>query len=125
MLKNNLYTIEQLHPVENGLDASIRILETCEILKGHFPGHPVVPGVCQLQMLKELLQEHLGKTLLMTEASMVKFLTMLAPPTFTEADWSIQYQLQDTDTIQVQATLKKDTHIFLKFKGLFRTFTHA
>ena len=125
MLKNNLYTVEQWHPVENGLEAGIRIIESCEILKGHFPSQPVVPGVCQLLMLKELLQEHLGKALMMTEASMVKFLTMLAPPTFTAAEWSIQYQQQDADTVQVQATLKKDTHIFLKFKGQFRTQAHV
>ena len=33
--------------------AHYKIKEDMEILKGHFPGNPIVPGVCQIEMMAQ------------------------------------------------------------------------
>ena len=47
---------------------------------GHFPGHPIVPGVLLLELVLEALREHCG-ALSMTRISEVKFLAPLPPET--------------------------------------------
>jgi 3-hydroxyacyl-[acyl-carrier-protein] dehydratase len=91
------------------------------ILKGHFPIQPIVPGVCMLEMLKEILQQQLKKTLKLQSAPVVKFLTMFAPPTFTHAIFTIQRMQPDINQFQVTATLQHDQTVFMKFKGVFVT----
>jgi 3-hydroxyacyl-[acyl-carrier-protein] dehydratase len=49
------------------------------IYKGHFPGHPVTPGVIQLQMVQELLELKLNHKLHVTTIAQSKFLSVLNP----------------------------------------------
>ncbi|MCH5599874.1 hypothetical protein [Niabella ginsengisoli] len=79
MLIDNLYTIEQFDNANEKLTATIIIDEGHKIFEGHFPGQPVLPGVCQLQIVKELLEKGLNKTLFLSEASQCKFLQMVDP----------------------------------------------
>lgn len=50
MLRNSLYYIVQSNP--DGF--TIRFDESHPIFIGHFPGHPVVPGACLVQIAEEL-----------------------------------------------------------------------
>lgn len=119
MLLNNFFYIEQLQSEDNQIVANIRINTEHEILKGHFPGQPVVPGVCMIEMLKEVIEHSIKQQLRMQSASVIKFLTMFAPPVFTKAKFTIQVNSDPISSWQVNATLQHDEHIFLKFKGVF------
>jgi 3-hydroxyacyl-[acyl-carrier-protein] dehydratase len=48
-------------------------------LPGHFPGHPVVPGVLLLDALLAALPAHVGGTVRVTGFPVVKFLAPLLP----------------------------------------------
>ena len=50
-----------------------------DIFKGHFPGQPVVPGVCMMEIVKELLQNKVNKPLVLQNARNVKFLGFISP----------------------------------------------
>jgi 3-hydroxyacyl-[acyl-carrier-protein] dehydratase len=119
MLLNNFFYIDSITQEENGINASIHINVEHEILKGHFPDQPVVPGVCMLEMLKEILQQHLNESLQLQSAPVVKFLAMFAPPQFTHATCAIQLLKTDNNIFQVNATLQHEGTIFMKFKGNF------
>ena len=60
-LKNSLYTIQGV--AREGTSVSYELLLNAEhtIYQAHFPNEPITPGVCILQILKELLEEHTGK----------------------------------------------------------------
>lgn len=45
----------------------------------HFPGNPVTPGACLVQMANEILNSHFGRTLLLTKASSIKFKKPVSP----------------------------------------------
>jgi 3-hydroxymyristoyl/3-hydroxydecanoyl-(acyl carrier protein) dehydratase len=56
MLLNSFYTLEAApETTPTRVQATIRLNPDHAIFAGHFPGQPVVPGVCMLQIIKELL----------------------------------------------------------------------
>lgn len=50
-------------------------------LPGHFPGHPVVPGVVVLSEVERCLRRHLAAPIRVTGIPSVKFLHPLLPAT--------------------------------------------
>ena len=93
MILNNLFLLDKLDLQENKLEALVHIDEQHEILRGHFPQQPVVPGVSMIELVKELLEQGLQCKLMMQQSSVIKFLTMFAPPHFTQANCQIQFFL--------------------------------
>ena len=41
--------------------ATVRLLADSPVYKGHFPGYPITPGVCLVQIAIELMQEMAGQ----------------------------------------------------------------
>ena len=64
MLRNELYTLEQLGggPAEGAARCfRVRLNAAHPLFAGHFPGQPVLPGVCTLDMVREALSEAVGR----------------------------------------------------------------
>ena len=55
-LKNNLYKIIRKEGVGPVANYAIELIPSCVIYAAHFPGRPVTPGVCIVQMGKELVE---------------------------------------------------------------------
>jgi 3-hydroxyacyl-[acyl-carrier-protein] dehydratase len=49
------------------------------IYNAHFPGNPVTPGVCIIQLCKELMEHRLQKSFFLRKIGNVKFLTVINP----------------------------------------------
>ena len=79
MLIKNLYQIKDLVTDGDRTTARITINKGHEIFKGHFPGNPVMPGVCMIQIIKELTEEVVGKTLFLSVSSNIKFMAIINP----------------------------------------------
>ena len=118
MLQNDLYTFNNIRGEENILRANVQLTPSHAIFKGHFPGEPVLPGVCMTQMVKELLEVHIGKQTRLVKALDIKFLSIITP----QQDKSIQLELKllfMDDAIRVDAKLLDDANPLFKFKGFF------
>ncbi|HEY9197502.1 MAG TPA: hypothetical protein VIM77_14600 [Mucilaginibacter sp.] len=89
------------------------------IFKGHFPGQPVVPGVCMMQMVKEVLEHVLGVKTRLVKAGDMKFLAILNPVVNTIAHMQITHTETDANTVKVDALIQQEDLTFLKFKGVF------
>src|SRR5579859_700678 len=96
MLLNDLYTINRVFskPLETQvqIDASLTIDPAHKIFQGHFPGRPVMPGVCMLQIVKEIAEHQLAKKLLLTTAASLKFLAVFDPRNNTELSAEIRFK---------------------------------
>jgi len=79
MLINDLYTCHDIIQRENEIDCRIVFNAAHAIFLGHFPGQPVVPGVCMMEIVKELLQKELSKPIRLHNARNVKFLQFVTP----------------------------------------------
>ncbi|MBS1934927.1 MAG: hydroxymyristoyl-ACP dehydratase, partial [Bacteroidetes bacterium] len=56
MLQGNFFTITSIAHENISVKAVLELNPAHDIFKGHFPETPVVPGVCMLQMLKEVME---------------------------------------------------------------------
>ena len=79
---------------------------------------PVVPGVCQTQIIKEVLQKELGMDLLMSKGDNIKFTGMIIPTQTPSFLLDLKYKKDDT-SYTVEASLFFENTIFTKFKGTF------
>ena len=79
MLIKELYEVQNLVKNDQEVKASVKLNANHEVFKGHFPDNPVMPGVCMIQMIKELSEQTLNKKLFLTKASNVKFMAIINP----------------------------------------------
>ena len=54
MLRNSFFNILNMVSGSDGLEVMIRLNPEHEIFRAHFPGQPITPGVCQIQMVTEI-----------------------------------------------------------------------
>ena len=118
MLISNLYTVIKSELVENSLNSIITINPNHNIFDGHFPENPVLPGVVQLQIIKELLENEFNKSLILIKGSNIKYTSMIVPKQNEELQITIGLKFID-NTIKVNIVIKNNETIFLKFKGIF------
>jgi 3-hydroxyacyl-[acyl-carrier-protein] dehydratase len=119
MLKGNFYTIKESSGEGNTFKMKIQFNAAHDIFKGHFPDLPVVPGVCQTQMLVEALEYLLQRPVHMKVASHIKFLALLNPVKDNLLDMEIKIEKQDGDSLWVSAAYSSPAEVFFRFKGEF------
>lgn len=79
-LLDNFYRIHSLELSADGkLVAEVELEERHQIYDGHFPGHPVVPGVCTLTVIKECLSVALKRNIAFTSVRECKYTSSLIP----------------------------------------------
>ncbi|MEO8933740.1 MAG: 3-hydroxyacyl-ACP dehydratase [Xanthomarina sp.] len=96
MLLKDFYKLNSLTVSENLATAKITINKSHEIFKGHFPGNPVTPGVCMMQIIKELTEQILDKKLFMRSSSNVKFMAIINPE--LTPDLVLELDITETDS---------------------------
>jgi 3-hydroxyacyl-[acyl-carrier-protein] dehydratase len=120
MLKDDLYTIQQINEENNVINVDVELNELHEIFKGHFPGQPVLPGVCMLQMVRELFENFFNKKLQLSRADDIRFLAMIDPTVNKELKFLLQYKFDDAQ-INVNAKILKDKDVVCcKMKATFK-----
>lgn len=119
MLKNALYHITATHLAHNSLEASVVLEGDHAIFKGHFPGNPVLPGACMLQMVKELLETTLQMPLQLAKADEMKFLAVIQPGA-EELLFSIQYLPTADMGIKTNAKITRNNVLCFKMRGSFK-----
>ncbi len=117
-LLNDFYTIVSSKKTERGIQAEILLNSEHAIFKGHFEQMPVVPGVCQTQIIKELIQQEINKELILTAGNNIKFTGMIIPTTHSNIQVEINYTLSENQC-NAEAQLFFENIIFTKFKGTF------
>ena len=115
---NDLFSIKNIAHEDGIILAVLNINQNSEILKGHFPGQPVIPGACMLQVLKEVLEDALKVSTLLKKADNLKFLRIIDPENTKTVLLDIVYKI-GSDTIGVSAKLSTDEMICFKFQGSF------
>ena len=122
LLKDNLYHIVKSEKGEETGTYVLRVPETFPLFKGHFPGSPVLPGVCILQIFKELAETELtvGTPLRYNEIKQCKFLQPIAMAKSVDLTVSISLK-QDGDFWNLSASLKDEATLFTTLKAVLTT----
>lgn len=82
-------------PLPSGADTAtfrIALQPDSAIYRGHFPGHPVCPGVCHIQMARECAERLVGHGLRLVSIARCQFKTMATPAACAEMDLTVGLQ---------------------------------
>ncbi|MBL7801164.1 MAG: hypothetical protein JNL95_10605 [Chitinophagales bacterium] len=116
MLLDNLYHIVAQEIGEHTLTAQITLHTTHPVFEGHFPGQPILPGVCQTQICVELFNVLSQQNLVLTGASVMKFLSFINPNVNPLLTFTLDWTSQETGVV-LNAVISAEGTVFLKFKG--------
>ena len=113
------FTVDNLELEQQNCHAIVSLNNSHPIFLGHFPGNPVVPGVCQVQMVKELVEKAVLHRLNLTASDNVKFLSMISPQVNPQLEFNILIKPVHDQQISVTASIGSGPSLFFKFKGKF------
>lgn len=120
-LLNSLFTIVSDQQTASGHDYTIDLDKEHFIYKAHFPGEPITPGVCVMQIAKELFQEALGQKLDLVCVKNVKFLKIISPNEVTRVCYSLSKISSDEAGQKVQVSVIDDLNVYAKLSLICRT----
>ncbi len=118
MLIKGLYKVESTAKTEEGIKVRVNLNKDHEVFKGHFPGNPVMPGVCMIQMIKELTEGAIDKELFLGQASNIKFMAIINPEKNPILDLEITI-LEEDKVVKVKNTTSFDDTVALKLNAEF------
>lgn len=109
----DFYTIETVGEKGGEYTCKIRLNPGHAVYKGHFPGMPVVPGVCMLRVIKECVSMALNVRVRYGVIGNCKFLSVVNP---MEREWlTLVFSLKNQDSLQ--AVVSADEVVALKLKA--------
>ena len=115
-LLNDFFFILHQETSPDSVMTKISINEPHKIFEGHFPGMPVVPGVCMVQIILEIMKAVTKKPVRLTEADTIKFLAVMSPTENKEIDVMINYYAEQKRFL-INASIFSGPVIFFKLKG--------
>jgi 3-hydroxyacyl-[acyl-carrier-protein] dehydratase len=115
MLLTDFYKVQSLNRTDaQKYLAHITLNPEHDVFKGHFPGNPVTPGVCMMQIIKELTQQITGARLIMKTASNVKFMALINPEATPELKVELDITETEDGTVKVKNTTCFEDTVALK-----------
>ena len=121
MLLKDFYKVQSLEKTDGQKHlAVILINEKHEIFKGHFPGNPIMPGVCMMQIIKELTEEITKSSLIMQSLSNVKFMALINPEVTPELQIELDITVNADQTIKVKNTTTFNETVALKLGSVYK-----
>jgi 3-hydroxyacyl-[acyl-carrier-protein] dehydratase len=115
LLLHDLYIIQSLKESENTIQASVLLKADHAIFKGHFPGQPVLPGVCMMEMISEITGEYFNKDFRISGSPITKFLRMIDPKKNPLIHLEIKYQIRD-EAVTLNGRIFFEAETFMKFQ---------
>ncbi len=113
-MNDPLFEISEIHELEGKLNGSININKDHAVFSGHFPGNPVLPGACQLNLISDILQAHFQKPYQLKQAKSLKFTHLVNPLVINRFNFELNYII-DFDTLLINGRFAMEDKIIFKF----------
>ena len=94
----------------------IALLPGCEVYQGHFPGRPVCPGVCNIEVIKECAIRLTGQPLIISSIKQCRLTNLATPDTCPQLVAELDAKEKEGG-YEVTATIKDDQRTYVEFKG--------
>ena len=115
-LENSYY--EQISMHSDGMSGVFYVVlrPDCEVYRGHFPGNPVCPGVCNIQMIKECAERLTGRRLHIGSIRRCRLTAVATPAVCPEL--AVKVNLQPTESgYAVTAIVSDAERMYMDYKG--------
>ena len=121
MLLKDFYKVNSLEKNDSQkYSAIIFVNEKHEVFKGHFPGNPIMPGVCMMQIIKELTEQITNSSLIMQSLTNVKFMALINPEVTPELRLELDITTTDEGLVKVKNTTYFNETVALKLSSVFK-----
>jgi 3-hydroxyacyl-[acyl-carrier-protein] dehydratase len=121
MLLKDFYTVKVLEKTtDSKYKVQITINEKHEVFQGHFPENPIMPGVCMMQIIKELTEQITNSTLFMELLSNVKFTALINPFVNPELLLELDINTTEENLVKLKNVSYFDQTIALKLSCVYR-----
>lgn len=120
MLSDNFYFIIDKNFECESPFAIIKFNSSHVIFKAHFPNHPITPGVCQIQIITEILSDYIGQEISLIAAKNIKYISVISPDKESTVKVVFHKKQIDNDLLKVTVTLENDNAIFSKMSMTYR-----
>jgi 3-hydroxyacyl-[acyl-carrier-protein] dehydratase len=120
VLKDFYNIVSQEKTADSKYTITILINEKHEVFKGHFPGNPIMPGVCMIQIIKELTESITQSSLMIQTLSNVKFMALINPEVNPKLRLELEINTTDDDLIKVKNTTYFNDTIALKLSNAYQ-----
>ncbi|HEX2395452.1 MAG TPA: hypothetical protein VHI78_08900 [Bacteroidales bacterium] len=116
---DNLYHITSLeYNTDSGvLNAQLALNKSHPVFEGHFPGNPILPGVCTVQIAKELLCKVLQGNFRLSKAANIKYLGFVSPVSTPVIRFQMIIKQIDTLVTNCSVTVIAGENTVCSFKG--------
>lgn len=121
MVLENFYTIENKEVLskENSYNFDVSINSKHPIFEGHFPNNPIMPGVCMMQITKDIVEDITGEKLFMKKCSNVKFMAIINPEVNKDLKLKIDIVYTEEGDIKVKNSTQFDETVALKLSAVY------
>ena len=121
MVLKDFYKVVSLeNPNNSRYDAVILVNEKHDVFKGHFPDNPIMPGVCMIQIIKELSETITKSSLLMQTLSNVKFMALINPEVTPELRLELDITTTEDGLVKVKNTTYFNETVALKLSNVYK-----
>ncbi|MGO1244067.1 MAG: hypothetical protein ACTJHT_01470 [Sphingobacterium sp.] len=124
MFLKDFYTVENIRALSaESYQVQIRLNPHHDIFHGHFPNNPVTPGVCMIQIIKDLSETLTGQQLFLAKSSNVKFMAIINPFENPVLDLTLSVQLDQPGTVRVKNVTTFEQTVALKLTNVYKIIT--
>lgn len=118
-LLDQLFILDEIDESENGFEAMLQTNPEHPIYAAHFPGNPITPGVCIIQIANELLEKQLGKRLFLKTIKNVKFLSVIIPAEGKKIKYAFSDIAETEMGYKTQVVVSDETMVYAKMSLIF------
>lgn len=92
----------------------------CSVYAGHFPGKPVSPGVCNIEMIRECTEVLTGHDLKIDTIKQCRLTAVASPTVCPKVDVKVSVAaIEGTQSYNVVASISDAEHSYMELKGTF------
>lgn len=123
MLLNNLYTLSfvELSETKDRISAQVVLNAEHPLFTGHFPGNPILPGVCTVQIIREILENTTGREYRLTRADSIKYQGFINPSVTPELRFDLTIKNIEPERVGCSATVSAGGNALCSFRGEYVT----
>jgi 3-hydroxyacyl-[acyl-carrier-protein] dehydratase len=117
-IENQYYLLKSLQAEEDGTTLfHLALKPDCDVYRGHFPGHPVCPGVLNIQMIKECAERMMDRPARLSHIRQCRLTAVATPEVCPELDLRITLASTSDTCRTLTATLFDSQRTYLELKG--------
>jgi len=120
MFKDSLYNIIET-PVSTAAEATfvIELQPEHAVFQAHFPGEPIMPGACIVQVIQEVTSVWRQEALQLVKVNNLKFLSVIRPDVQPRLEVQVQLTREEETQVQVKGALMAEGTDYTKFSLTF------